>query len=165
MNSKYENVIKILNGDMVGCINTSSEEEFCKICHSLNEYECFGDTIYMALIEQLAGVSERFSTELCYDNIVKVLSGDKNYGWAFAVADVLFPTVLSLCERREDNDIHQISGLYAFRLMDDIDIENISDHFIGRSAEYIKNHFSDGDMPTSEDVYKFIVSSTFLLPF
>lgn len=166
MENKHDNVIKILQGDMIGCVNTNNEEEFCKISSSLNKYDCFGDVIYMALVEQLAEVSKRFPEELCYDNIASVTDNNRDYGWAFAIADVLFPAVLSLCERNEGSyEMHQTKGLYAFRLMNEIDIQNVSDFFKGRCAKYVKEHFDALDMPSSENVFEYIVFSNFLLPF
>jgi len=165
MKNNYESVISILNGENYGCVNTGNVDEFQRISNKILGYNCFGKVVFSALIEQLGKSFGSFRSQglLDDDYIFNFYCEDSDYMYAYQAADILFPAVLSLCSYEKEGVLKEINSIYSFRLIDKYDIENISDMFVEKVRDNVKN--SIGRIKTTEEATELLIKGTFILPF
>lgn len=165
MKNKFEEVMSILNGENYGCVNTGSVDEFQRISKKILGYNCFGKVVFSALVDQLGkSFGSLRSQGLLDDNyIFTFYCENDDYKYAYQAADILFPAVLSLCSYEKEGVLKEINSIYCFRLLDKYDIENISDMFVEKVRDNVKNSLSR--LKTTEEATELIIKGTFILPF
>lgn len=165
MKNNYESVISILNGENYGCVNTGNIDDFQSISKKILGYNCFGKVVFSALVEQLRLSFGKMRSQgiLDDDYIFTYFCEDADYRYAYQAADILFPAVLSLCSYEKEGVIKEMDSIYSFRLIDNYDIENISDMFVEKVRVNIKE--SLGKVKTTEEATELLIKGTFLLPF
>lgn len=165
MKNNYENVISILNGENYGCVNTGSVEEFQRIAKIILGYNCFGKVVFSALIEQLVNSFNSLRSQgLLDENYIFDFYCDNNdYRYAYQAAGILFPSVLSLCSYEKEGVLKEINSIYSFRPIDKYDIENISDMFVEKVRDNVKNSLSG--LKSTEEATELLVKGTIILPF
>lgn len=168
MKDLINNVYSILEGENIGCINIASKKLFDEISKEIVGYGCFGSVIYSALLDKLfstiklAKEHNWLNEEFDFFDI-SVENGDHDYTYAYQLALYLFPPVICHVRRRPDSTLVGLKEIYAFRKLNELDIENICDLFTDSVRDNIKTNLAN--LKSTEEATEVIINGTFLLPF
>ena len=166
MERLYESVCDILRGNTIGCLNVGNKKVFDEISARIVGFGCFRRVIYKALIEQVANTIRlaRERNWLNKDYVCPDVScDDEDLMYACQLSVILFPAVLCYYHRTKYLAISDMEEVYAFKKMNDIDIENICDMFTESVRDNIRMQLNS--VESTEEATEIIIGGTFMLPF